>query len=622
MSAHQPDTTTPTLDKLAERIRATAKDGRPLATNLATNEKIIARITDGIYREPWAAFRELIANAYDADATSVVIETDAPYFKRILVRDDGAGMTPKTLAYVLKNIGGSSKRTPAGVQFGTAQAGAADRSPKGRMLIGKLGIGLFAVAQLTQHFQIITKSADDDVRTSASVRLQTYDDSELDSTTEYVAGKVEIISERVRPEEISSHGTAVILYDLRPKVLQTLRSERLWTSLNDETVGRSGIAPDYHIGFSDQEREAKLPWEDADDPDKKFIKFFNAIGAAAARRSKSATLEHLDHYLQLLWKVSLSLPLTYIGQHPFDLTGDTGLTFFNMQDDDRQAQEVKLDPKESIREHVRLKAGSENTKGDFRVSIDGVRLRRPVKPSLNLIKRSARTRIQTPVLLVGRQDNPFSQDQLKLAGGPLRFESYLYWNSQIVPKDTVGVLVRVREAAGVLFDPTFFNYQVSEQTRLRQITAEIYVHEGLESAINIDRESFNYSHPHYLYIQRWLHKALRLLVNRLKDIAKRDLNREHERALVELQDRSLAVWEKRYGQESDPPAPYEPWTGLPSEIGGLEIQWPDNGIIACDPTRVTALAIVLEAYGALSHLSVDERRELIVDVMHVLDSKT
>ena len=59
------------------------------------------------------------------------------------------------------------------------------------------------------------------------------------------------------------------------------------------------------------------------------------------------------------------------------------------------------------------------------------------------------------------------------------------------------MLVRIRGASGTLFDPTFLNYRVSEQTRLRQITAEIFVHEGLDSAVNIDRESFNFSHPHF-----------------------------------------------------------------------------------------------------------------------------
>ena len=128
---------TENLDALAEQIRASADGDDPVETHLATSERIIARVTDGIYREPWAAFRELIANAYDADASYVVVETGAPEFNQITVRDDGVGMSPKTLAYVLQNIGGSSKRTAAGADLNTVQKDANDRSPGGRLLIGK-----------------------------------------------------------------------------------------------------------------------------------------------------------------------------------------------------------------------------------------------------------------------------------------------------------------------------------------------------------------------------------------------------------------------------------------------------------------------------------------------------
>jgi hypothetical protein len=51
--------------------------------------------------------------------------------------------------------------------------------------------------------------------------------------------------------------------------------------------------------------------------------------------------------------------------------------------------------------------------------------------------------------------------------------------------------------------------QVAEQTRLRRITAEVFVLKGLDAALNIDRESFNYAHPHYQYLMKWVHNALR-----------------------------------------------------------------------------------------------------------------
>ncbi len=75
----------PAVTKLADRIRTAAESGDIVQTELSTSQRIIARVTDGIYREPWAAFRELIANAYDADASRVVISSGAPDFKQITV---------------------------------------------------------------------------------------------------------------------------------------------------------------------------------------------------------------------------------------------------------------------------------------------------------------------------------------------------------------------------------------------------------------------------------------------------------------------------------------------------------------------------------------------------------
>src|SRR5271154_2248686 len=83
-------------------------------TILQTNEQVIARVTDGIYRQPASAIRELISNAYDADATRVVIKTEAPRFGRITVEDNGNGMSPEVLAHLLYNIGGSAKRNERG----------------------------------------------------------------------------------------------------------------------------------------------------------------------------------------------------------------------------------------------------------------------------------------------------------------------------------------------------------------------------------------------------------------------------------------------------------------------------------------------------------------------------
>ncbi len=89
----------------------------------------------------------------------------------------------------------------------------------------------------------------------------------------------------------------------------------------------------------------------------------------------------------------------------------------------------------------------------------------------------------------------------------------------MVPKENKGLLIRISDASGTGFDETFAKYQISEQTRLNQITAEIFVSKGLDPALNIDRESFNFAHPHYQLLMTWVHSALRQLANTHKALS-------------------------------------------------------------------------------------------------------
>ena len=628
------------LDDLAEKIRESAHTQVEVKTELATSQRIIARVTDGIYREPWAAFRELVANAYDADASYVVVETGVPEFEQVTVRDDGIGMSPKTLAYVLKSIGGSSKRITLGGELHTAKRGETDKSPGGRPLIGKIGIGLFAIAQLTQHFQIITKAPGERIITSATIRLHTHDDSKFHSDDqEFIAGDVTVKSENVPENEVDAQGTSVVLYTLRPEVRRMLQSFQRWENFFLEIGSEGSIrnAPMYHIGCqisSDIQNHdytnPVLPWNPADNSEEKFRKLFEKAGDSQGRGTMSANLEHFDEYFKLIWKLSLSLPLNYIDDHPFELAGSSGVIFYDVPSSG-QSNRIELSEDETLRVRLGLRAGSNSSavsdaNNPFSVELDGVALRRPIRLPHQLVEGS-RARIKAPTMVVAKVANPFNNNQLERAGGPLYFDAYLYWNSKIVPKETVGALIRVREASGTLFDRTFLNYQVSEQTRLRQITAEIFVHEGLDGAINIDRESFNYSHPHFLYIQKWLHRALRLLVNRLKSMASEDLKREREEQQHEvkaaLRTRAEMVWQRRYGEEADLPMSDTASKAAPDEVGGVEISWSSEDE-APEPEKndkTTALAVVLEAYGVLSNLPVRDRSQLIKDILAIFEDK-
>ena len=94
-------------DKYVKQLHEAARTGKSVKLSLDTDDRVLARVTDGIYRQPASAIRELIANAYDADAKHVVVLTDAPRYSEILVRDDGNGMSAEVLVNLIQHIGGS-----------------------------------------------------------------------------------------------------------------------------------------------------------------------------------------------------------------------------------------------------------------------------------------------------------------------------------------------------------------------------------------------------------------------------------------------------------------------------------------------------------------------------------
>jgi hypothetical protein len=156
------------------------------------------------------------------------------------------------------------------------------------------------------------------------------------------------------------------------------------------------------------------------------------------------------------------------------------------------------------------------------------------------------------------------------------------------------------------------DYQVSEQTRLSQVTAEIFVTDGLDGALNIDRESFNYSHPHYIYIKKWLHAALKLLFNRLKGLAKEDFDREKANTSVAKAsatvETALEVWRSRKGEDADPPAP------APFIASKPVPHWTDK-LAPGDRPAATAVSIILEAYGLRQHITAAEEEALIRSIL-------
>ncbi len=516
---------------LARTIRATEKNHTPVEGKLETDELVLARITEGIYRQPASALRELVSNAYDADATEVVILTDAPRFGQITVRDNGRGLSPEILTHLVKHIGGSAKRSEVGKELEVTSSANVNRSPGGRQLIGKLGIGLFSVAQFTRHFLIITKTAGDDFRTVADITLGRREERQevlpLDHQDQrkFETGHFRVWRERASDKD--AQGTEIKLLDLLPRTRDELASDDVWTRqdyLIQDPEAEKSEPPTMHIGRMQKGSgvlsiQPALPWDETDGPRERFEKLVQKLRALVTNDRESVDLrKECDNYLWTLWTLAISAPVSYLEGHPFDLVNDGEILFFEVENRLRgQARPAEIPNKKTPRKALKLKAPDGPTAGCFEVFMDGVQLLRPI-----LFRDLPRTKsaVKNSLIFIGRHREEFGQKPRELTDGPLEFEAYLFWAPKIIPKQNQGVILRVGNASGALFDPDFMGYETSELTRKAQVTAEIFVSEGLDSAINIDRESFNYAHPHYQTLTKWLHSAFRQFSNRHKELGK------------------------------------------------------------------------------------------------------
>lgn len=110
--------------------------------HLRVDPQIVSLLSKSTYQKNFpSAIRELVSNAYDADALSVKIDFDRTY-SIIEILDDGNGMTYEEFKKYLKIAG-------------TKQEGQLTRKYK-RKRIGKFGVGFLSVFPFCESLQIIT----------------------------------------------------------------------------------------------------------------------------------------------------------------------------------------------------------------------------------------------------------------------------------------------------------------------------------------------------------------------------------------------------------------------------------------------------------------------------------
>jgi len=385
---------------------------------IEVHEKVLAHLSRGLYRSPASALRELVSNAWDANATVVQVDTNYPHFLQLRVQDNGDGFTKEDFASLMQGgIGNSDKRSEKKeLRFG-------------RSIIGRLGIGMLGIAQITGSFTVASKTKDNK---GFRAKVQLYDliKEGLDAND----------PKFVRTKEVDL-GT----YDFEP-----FRPD-------NEELGTTILADDIHPTFAQSFQES-LRFEKFKSPPLDWTECLKIV-------SKVHSLQELGDYWRLIWELAAACPVPYVGAN--------ALPKALIKDDQKRLESNR-----------------------FSLMVDGRRIAKPVSLRGNE---------------AGYTCHKIQRETRQIYGKTLAFHGYVavQEGSQLHPDELRGILLRIKDVAIGYYDPSLLDYRTNEGPRSRWLTGEIFVEQGLEDALNVDRDSFNRVHPEFRAIQEYVHSILK-----------------------------------------------------------------------------------------------------------------
>ncbi|MDO8545018.1 MAG: ATP-binding protein [Opitutaceae bacterium] len=438
--------------------------------------KVIGHISQGMYRTPAGAIKELISNAYDADATYAKIHTGFPNFSEFTCEDNGYGISVKEFERLMNGgIGDSLKQTPDAERFGR----------NNRPIIGRLGVGLLSLAQICSRFSVVSYHPKSKCAFEAAIRFPPYTRKEIDK----------VIKEQGEDTLVETGEYSIS----NLKYIPEKTGVTITTTFVRETFKRT---------LSDLKNYAKLQHKGLRTSYADFEEFLACIS-----NPKLSALFYASTYDQLLYGLALASPIPYV-----DDKNALGIEPCILKISELQALQKLL------------------LSFDFRVEIDNVIMRRPLRlpsnsvatpPSDCALKEkpveerftltdgfyTEKVPAKKYVFTVANRDEVFQlyyvSYSAKVNGYPLRFSAYFFaQNSRLFPKEFQGILIRIRNVAIGQYDSSFFSFPRSEGPRITMVSAEVFVDEGLDDALKVDRDGFNSLDPQFLRLQALVHSIL------------------------------------------------------------------------------------------------------------------
>jgi hypothetical protein len=426
----------------------------------------IAHLSRGLYRSTAAAFKELVNNAWDADAKEVHIYTNFPEFDYISCSDNGPGMSEEKFRdyFAEKGIGFGDKRR--GYRNVTDDLK--------RPIIGRLGIGMLAIGQLCYSFGIESHYIGKDGKGhayKADIDLIDVDVPDIDES---------ISKEEKEQIKVGNWRIDRIPYDAKKQGFQ------IYTSDVRETFRR--------------EMKDKITEED------KILMSFNLTKLHEVFYNDiERSIREMGAYLETIWELCILCPIPYADDEkiPFNTK-----TFNPIYKDQEYKQALSFVNKKQ----------EQLVNYNFKVFFDGIELKRYFQ--------LPKTKGTVPRLF-------FVNYTGKVANRNLSYSGYIYGQSEAIrPFELSGIQIRLRNVGIGGYDHTFLKYDKKIETiRNRWVSGEIFVEDGLEVALNIDRDSFNEHDEHYKKVQDDLHDKLDIVFREVENSAaevRKDKREERE----------------------------------------------------------------------------------------------
>ena len=190
------------------------------ALSIRPYARLLTMLGDQLIKNERIALVELIKNAYDADADRVEVRFEdfnedmtSSEHSRIVVRDDGAGMTAETVRTQWMNPAAPQK-------YLEKQQGRGKTPGKRRVIQGEKGIGRFAILKLGRMITVTTRPRRANVETVLAYDFSCFDDdfvSENGQSKEIFLDQIKIDCSHSTPTKLpgSEHGTVIEIQNLK-----------------------------------------------------------------------------------------------------------------------------------------------------------------------------------------------------------------------------------------------------------------------------------------------------------------------------------------------------------------------------------------------------------------------